>query len=114
LFNTKIKNLLRSPKNIVQNITFMLRMSDSLGKIREPIRVTNIVMLRSSHPWEGLFIHFLGFLNSLSSKYLWKFEIRQVLIKLRKSVITYMCICKFSTKTKISIQVSFLKKVNLS
>jgi len=38
-----------------ENKTSMLGTPGSLGKIREPVRVTNIDMKRSSHPWEGLF-----------------------------------------------------------
>jgi len=30
-----------------------------LGKIREPVRVTNNNRKRSSHPWEGLFSRYL-------------------------------------------------------
>ena len=42
-------------KSIVLIKTSKIDLLDSLGKIREPVRITNTDMKCYSHPWEGLF-----------------------------------------------------------
>ncbi len=46
----------------------MIGISGSLGKIREPVRVTNIDMKRSSHPREELFYRVLYIVFKLNKR----------------------------------------------
>jgi hypothetical protein len=42
-------------KTFISKLNSLTKYKLKLGKIREPVRVTNNNIKRSSHPWEGLF-----------------------------------------------------------